>query len=64
MVDSKADIKTTFNPAAFILTLLDVFVDWDKKAKFRVHIFTGVVDNWDSFSVAAANKLNISHTDT
>lgn len=33
MVDSKADIKTTFNPAAFILTLLDVFVDWDKKAK-------------------------------
>lgn len=45
MVGSKADIKTTFNPAAFILTLLDVFVDWDKKAKFRVHIFTGVADN-------------------
>lgn len=42
MIDSKADIKPTFNPVAFILRLLDVFVDWDQKAKqyFSINMFT------------------------
>lgn len=51
MIDSKADIKSTFNPVAFILTLLDVFVDLGQKAKqhFTINMFTGIVHTGPAF---------------
>lgn len=50
-IDSKAAIKSTFNPIAFILALLDVFVDWGQKAKqyFSINIFTGIVHTGPTF---------------
>lgn len=51
MIDSKADIKPTLNPVAFILTLLDVFVDWGQKAKqyFSNSMFTSIVHTGPAF---------------